>query len=96
MNEIEGIIVSELSYGETSKIINVLTRDHGIIGIMAKGAKTVKSKLRSVTLKLTYVVFYVTYKENKLYILKGVDVKDSFKNIKMIYLKFNKKMKKKL
>ena len=82
MNEIEGIIVSELSYGETSKIINVLTRDHGIIGIMAKGAKTVKSKLRSVTLKLTYGVFYVTYKENKLSILTGVDVKDSFKNIK--------------
>ncbi len=82
MNEIEGIIVSETSYGETSKIINVLTRDHGIIGIMCKGAKTVKSKLRSVTLKLTYGVFYVTYKEGKLSILTGVDVKDSFKNIK--------------
>lgn len=82
MNEIEGIVVSELSYGETSKIINVLTRDHGIIGIMAKGAKTVKSKLRSVTLKLTYGVFYMNYKDNKLSILTGVDVKDGFKNIK--------------
>lgn len=82
MIEVEGIIVSELSYGETSKIVNVLTKDHGIIGMIAKGAKTVKSKLRSSTLKLTYGIFYITYKEGKLSLLNSVDVIDNFKNIK--------------
>lgn len=82
MIEVEGIIVSELDYGETSRIINVLTRDYGIIGMMAKGAKTVKSKLRSTTLKLTYGTFYINYKEGKLSILSNVDVINNFKNIK--------------
>ena len=31
IDKVEGIIVSELDYGETSKIINVLTKDLGII-----------------------------------------------------------------
>lgn len=83
MDSIEGIIVSELDYGETSRIINVLTREHGIIGMIAKGAKTVKSKLRSTTLKLTYGTFYMNYKEGKLSILSNVDVINNFKNIKM-------------
>lgn len=33
---IEGIVVNTLKYGENSKIINVLTKDKGIIGIILK------------------------------------------------------------
>lgn len=79
---LEGIIVSELNYGETSKIINVLTKEEGIIGIMAKGCRNLKSPLRSLTSKLTYGKFYVKYNENKLSILSNVDVINNFKNIK--------------
>ena len=42
IEKIEGIIISEQAYGETSKIINVLTPDKGIIGMMAKGARKLK------------------------------------------------------
>ena len=52
MIEVEGIVLSITEYGETSRIINVMTKD-GIIGMMAKGARTLKSPLRSTTDKLT-------------------------------------------
>ena len=81
LREVEGIILNELAYGETSKIINVLTKDEGIIGIMAKGAKSMKSPLRSVTGVLTYGTFVIYYKEDKLSTLKSVDVKNMWKEI---------------
>ena len=81
LREVEGIILNELAYGETSKIINVLTKDEGIIGIMAKGAKSMKSPLRSVTGVLTYGNFVIYYKEDKLSTLKSVDVKNMWKEI---------------
>ena len=79
--KIEGIVISETSYSETSKIINVLTED-GIIGIMARGAKNLKSKLRIGTSKITLSSFIVIKKDDKLSTLTSVDVIDNFKNIK--------------
>ncbi len=83
IEKVEGIILNEKSYGETSKIINLFTKEHGIIGLMAKGAKTMKSPLRSVTGKLTYGSFYIVYKQDKLSTLTNVDVINYFKEIKM-------------
>ena len=82
LEKVEGIIINEKSYGETSKIINILTKDRGIIGIMAKGAKKIKSDLRSVTDRLTYGMFNIYYKKDKLSTLVSVDILDNFKNIK--------------
>ena len=45
LKEIEGIIIREIPYGETSKIIHVYTNE-GVISIMCKGAKTLKSPFR--------------------------------------------------
>lgn len=78
--EIEGFILNETPYGETSKIINVLTKEHGLIGIMCKGAKSMKSKLRSCTISFTYGVFNLYYKEDKLSTLVSVDIINPLKN----------------
>ena len=80
LEKIEGIVVSEQYYGETSKIVNILTKDHGIVGIMAKGAKKLKSELRTVTSQLTYGYFHLYYKKDKLSTLVAVDVLSTFKN----------------
>ena len=64
LKEIEGIIIKEIPYGETSKIIHVYTID-GVISIMCKGAKSIKSPFRATTLKFTYGKFYIYYKERK-------------------------------
>lgn len=82
IEKVEGIILSETPYGETSKIINVLTKEHGMIGIIAKGAKQLKSKLRAVTDRFIYGYFYIYYKENKLSQLTQVDIINNYDNIK--------------
>ena len=87
--KIEGIIVSEVDYKESSKIINLYTKEYGIIGVLARGAKRLKSSLSGVTSKLTYGYFYLNYKENGLSILTEVDVIESFKNIKKDLLKIS-------
>ena len=80
--KVEGIVISEVAYGESSKILNLITRDYGIIGVISKGCKTLKSKLRSVSTKLTYGYFNINYKEGKLSNLISVDVIDNLKYIK--------------
>ncbi|MBO4245312.1 MAG: DNA repair protein RecO [Bacilli bacterium] len=82
ISKVEGFIVSETPYGDSSKIIHVLTKEHGVIGIMAKGSKSLKSKNRATTLKFTYGIFNIYYKENKLSTLIDVEVIDELANIK--------------
>ncbi len=74
----EGIILSETNYSESSKILNVLTDKYGLIGIMSKGCRNIKSKLRGVSRKLIYGKFNVYYKPNGLSTLISVDVINSF------------------
>lgn len=80
--EVEGFVLTETPYGETSKIINVLTREYGLIGIMCKGAKSLKNRYRVPTMKLSYSRFSIIYKENKLSTLISADVINPLKTIK--------------
>ena len=82
LEEVTGIIASDTNYGETSKILNVITKEKGLISMMAKGCKNLKSPLRSVSSKLTYGTFIIYYKENKISTLKEVSILDNFKNLK--------------
>ena len=80
IESIEGIVLSETNYSESSKILNVLTKEHGLIGIMSKGCRNMKSKLRAASRKLIYGTFHIYYKENGLSTLIGVDIINSFSN----------------
>lgn len=82
ITKVEGIIVNETPFGDTSKIIQIFTKEYGMIGVMCKGVKSIKSRLRALTIKFTYGSFYIYYKEDKLSILKDVDVLNDFKTIK--------------
>lgn len=82
LTQVEGIVLSEISYSESSKILNVITKEHGVIGILSKGCKSLKSPLRSVSTKLTYGYFNIKYKEDKLSTLISVDIINNLKNIK--------------
>ena len=83
IESIEGIVLSETNYSESSKILNVLTKEHGLIGIMSKGCRNMKSKLRAASRKLIYGTFHIYYKENGLSTLIGVDIINSFSNTMM-------------
>ena len=80
--DVEGIIVNVKNYGDTSKIIDILTKEYGVIGVIAKGCKSIKSNLRSVTDKLTYATFTIYFKKDKLSILSEASVINNFSNIK--------------
>lgn len=80
---VEGIILSETNYSESSKILNVFTREYGLIGILSKGCRNMKSKLRGVSRKLLYAKFHIYYKENGLSTLTAVDVINSFSGLLM-------------
>lgn len=79
---IEGFVISTLKYGESSKILNILTKEQGIIGVIAKGSLNEKSKLRVVSGLFTYAVFHLNYKKDKLSTLISADVINYFLNIK--------------
>lgn len=81
MECVEGIILSETNYSESSKILNVFTREYGLIGIMSKGCRNMKCKLRGVSRKLLYGKFHIYYKKEGVSTLKDVDVIDSYSKL---------------
>lgn len=82
LQKVQGIIISESNYSETSKLLKIITKEYGLITVMAKGAKSIKSKIRAFTTKLTYADFQIYYKENKISTLISADIIDPFINIK--------------
>lgn len=47
MNQVvaKGIVLSRINFGEADRIITVITKDHGKLRLMVKGARKIKSKL---------------------------------------------------
>lgn len=82
IEKVIGIVLSDTNYSESSKILNVLTKEHGKIGIISKGCRNLKSSLRSVSSKLTYGYFNIYYKQEGLSVLISVDIINDFSNIK--------------
>lgn len=82
IEKVIGIVLSDTNYSESSKILNVLTKEYGKIGIISKGCRNLKSSLRSVSSKLTYGYFNIYYKQEGLSVLISVDVINDFSNIK--------------
>ena len=82
IKKIEGFVIGGTPYGESSKILNILTPEYGIIGVMSKGCKGAKSKLKIISENFTYGYFYMYYKEDKISTLIGADIINYFSNIK--------------
>lgn len=79
---IEGVVIGEKPFGETSRILSILTKDLGVIGVISKGSKRLKSMLRSVSERFTYANFEISYKNDKLSTLISADIINPLINIK--------------
>lgn len=79
---VEGIVVSGTPFKENSKIINIFTKEKGIIGCISKGCRKLKSSLRLVSENFAYGTFHLYYKEDKLSTLIDGDIKDYLINSK--------------
>ena len=80
--KVKGIVITDTNYSESSKVLNIMTKEKSLIGVISKGCRNYKSKLRSKSSKLTYGYFYINYKENSLSNLLEVDIIDELKTIK--------------
>ncbi len=86
--KIKGIVINEYPFEENSKIINVFTEEK-IIGILAKGAKKIKSPFFSTTARFNYSNFNIKYKENGLSTLVDSDTINNYSNIKKDIIKIS-------
>lgn len=55
----EGIVIRTNDYGETNKIVTIMTRELGKISVMARGSKKTSSRLGAVTQVFTYGHFLI-------------------------------------
>lgn len=79
IKKVKGLVIKEIAYKDTSKIIEVLTKD-GIVSMIAFGSKKVSSPLFSGTTFLSYSEFCI-YEKKSILTLKSVSTINSFKNI---------------
>jgi len=82
LDKVEGIVLREVNYGDTSKIIEVFTLKYGLISLIAKGSRKLKSNISYSSNKLSYGVFNIFYKKSKISNLNSVDIINNFSNIK--------------
>ena len=81
LKKIRGIVVSEVPYKDSSKVLNILCEE-GVIGVVSKGCKRINSPLRVISNKLTLGEYVIYYNESKLSTLKEGSILDNFNNIK--------------
>ena len=75
---VEGIILYVTPFKESSEILQVLTKEYGLIGLLCRGSKKVKSKFLNKTRIYNYAKFFINYKKEGLSIVKEIDVIDYF------------------
>lgn len=81
MNAEEALVIRSTNYGENNKIITLLTKQKGKVGVMAKGAKKPRSQLSAGSQLLTHGHFL--YQKGKgLGTLYQADSIESFRYIK--------------
>ena len=76
-NNIEGIVLREVKYGESDKILTIFSRNHGKIQAIAKGVRKPKSTLISSTQVFCYSNF-VLFKGKSFYHINQGEVISSF------------------
>ncbi len=76
--EVEGIILYTTDFKESSQVLQILTKEYGLIGAIARGSKKIKSKFLNKTTRYNYAKFYINYRENSLSVIKEIDIIDSY------------------
>nr|WP_300002215.1 DNA repair protein RecO [Tissierella sp.] len=81
MIKTEGIVLSELKFKDTSKILNIYTKDLGKIPVMAKGAYKANSKLMASTQVFSQNE-YIFQKGKTFYYLNQGNIIESYYNMR--------------
>lgn len=79
--KMQGIILRTQDYGETHKIVTLLTKETGKIGAIARGAKKPKSRMAAITQPFVYGEFLIQRGSNLATIQQG-EIINSFRPIR--------------
>lgn len=81
--ETEGIITREVKYGDSSRILTVITKEFGKISVLAGGVRTNKSGLLAATQLFSHVSFQLFKgREKSLYKINSGEILTSFSSIR--------------
>ena len=61
----DAIVLRAFDYGETSQIVTLLSRQHGVVGVMAKGARRPSSRFGSTLQPMSYIQAVYYYRPNR-------------------------------
>jgi DNA repair protein RecO (recombination protein O) len=78
---VEGLVIRSIDYGESNKIITLLTPAYGKQGIVVRGAKKLKSRYGSLAQLFTYGD-YSYYKTGTLGTLNSGEIIESFRELR--------------
>lgn len=81
MLKTEGIVLKEMRYRDTSKILNIYTKKYGKINVMARGAYRPRSQIIANTQPFSYNE-YQLYRGKNFFYLNQADILDSFYSIR--------------
>ncbi len=76
-----GIVLKEVKFNESDKILTILSRDSGKIQAIAKGARKPKSKIIAASQVFCHSD-YVLYRGKSMYTVNQADIIDSFYSIR--------------
>ena len=71
---VKGIVVKEMRFSESGKIIKLFTRDMGLISVMEKGALNVKSPFRTLCMLYSEINIKLFKRKNFFILCKGENV----------------------
>lgn len=79
---IKGIIIREVPYGEANKLLNILTKEKGIITVSARNARKPGRNMLLSTSVLTYGEFELYGTDTTRYYVNRANIIESFSNIR--------------
>jgi len=78
----EAIVIKEMNYSESSKIITLYSLNEGKIRLIAKGSRRIKSKFASAISLFNYLkIIYYEKEQKELFTLSEADIIESYHNI---------------
>ncbi|MBO6573963.1 MAG: DNA repair protein RecO [Rhodothermales bacterium] len=61
----DAVVLKAMDYGETSRIVTLFTRDHGRVGVMARGARSSKSRFGSTLEPMSWIQTVIHFKPGR-------------------------------
>ncbi|PWK08412.1 DNA repair protein RecO [Tumebacillus permanentifrigoris] len=82
MKKVDALVLRTIDYGESHKILTLLTPTYGKIAVMARGAKKPSSQLGSISQPFTYGTYLLMISERGMGTVAQADLIDSFRKIR--------------